>query len=156
MNRNGSKKGRKKVIRVWTYDQAQKAVPYITSVVRSLREHRIDAINENREAKQLASKPGRPDRTALIEQAELARRAREADNRFDGAMAELNALDVFSIDPVRGEAVVPFVHGEQLAWYLFDLFDEEDHLRHWRYHEDPLETRRLIAEVLTAPETPAA
>ncbi|MBL8797913.1 MAG: DUF2203 family protein [Planctomycetia bacterium] len=155
MNRNGSKKGRKKVIRVWTYDQAKKAVPYITSVVRSLREHRIDALNENREAKELAGKPGRPDRTALIEHAELTRRAREADGRFDNAMAELNALDVFCIDPLRGEAVVPFVHGEQLAWYLFDLFDEEDPLRYWRFHEDPLETRRPISEALAAPETAA-
>lgn len=155
MNRNGSKKGRKKVIRVWTYDQARQAVPYIGSVLRSIREHRIDALNENRESRQLAAQPGRADRTALIEQAELARRSREAEVRFDDAMTELNALDVYCIDPVRGEAVIPFIHGEQLAWYLFDLFDEEDHLRHWRFHEDPLEMRRPIAEALTAP-TPAA
>ena len=43
---------------------------------------------------------------------------------------------------VGGLALIPFAVEKRLAWYVFDLFDEEDPLRFWRYHQDPLEKRR--------------
>jgi hypothetical protein len=150
MSRNGSKK-QAQTIRVWSYDEAKKATPYITAVMRSLREQRIEAQGLTRRAERLADRPGRPDRTALLEQAETVRQAGEAGGRFDDTIAELHALDVFCIDPIAGTAVIPFLHAKKLAWFVFDLFDEEDHLRQWRYHDDPLETRRPIAEALVEP-----
>ena len=47
--------------------------------------------------------------------------------------------------------MVPFIYNGQLAWFVFDLFDDSDPLRFWRYHQDPLETRRPIAEALAEP-----
>ena len=46
-------------------------------------------------------------------------------------------------NPTRGQALIPFVHQEQLAWYIFDLFDPKL-FRFWRYQTDPEDTRRPI------------
>lgn len=150
MNRNGSKK-KARTVRVWSYDEAKKAVPYISGIMRSLRENCLEAQSHKRQHQRLSGKPGRPDRTVLLAQGDELRQATEAENRFDDSIAELHALDVFCVDPVGGEAVIPFVHAKKLAWFVFDLFDDEDHLRQWRYHDDPLDTRRPIADALTEP-----
>ncbi len=63
-------------------------------------------------------------------------------------------IDVYLLDPVRGVAFVPFQKEEELAWFVFDLFDCDD-LKTWRFHQDPLEMRRPIAE-LDAPAKPKA
>lgn len=141
-NRNGAKR-RQPTIQPWTYDQARGVLPYLRSIVRSLREHRIEAQTRQAQADRLASRPGRPDRNTLIAQEEAHRFAREAEDRFDDALDELHVLDVYCLDPIRGEALIPFVQDEQLAWYVFDLFDDEP-FRSWRFHSDPLETRRPL------------
>ena len=143
MKRNSKGKAREKTIQVWTYDQARGAVPYLTSVVRSLREHAVKALALQRQARQLAAKPGRPDRNDLIAQQEVERQAREAETRLQETIDELHALDVFSLDPTGGLALVPFVHDEQLAWYVFDLFDSQP-FRFWRFQSDPDDTRRPV------------
>jgi hypothetical protein len=114
--------------------------------VRSLREHRLDAVTQHRNADRLAQRPGRPDRESLIAQTESVKAAALADERFDEALAELEALDVYLLDPLAGQALIPFVHDENLAWYVYDAFDPEP-LRFWRYHSDPLDTRRPLAEI---------
>jgi hypothetical protein len=148
MNPNRSKKERR-TVRVWTYDEALKAVPYIAGIMRSLREQRIEALSRARQTKRLANRPGRADRNLLLAQADQDRQAREADARFEEGLAELHAIDVFCADPIRGEAFIPFLHTDKLAWFVFDLFDEKEPLKQWRYHDDPLEARRPIAEALT-------
>jgi hypothetical protein len=147
-NRNGSRPQRTE-IRVWTLEQARRAQPYITSVLTSLREHWLELKDRDRKAKHLANQPGRPDRTRLLAHAEAMRAAQAARDRWQDAEEELHALDVYCINPIRGEAVIPFAHDNQLAWYLFDLF-EADPLRFWRYHTDPLDMRRPIEEQLAA------
>lgn len=134
-------------IQVWTYDHACRTLPYVASIMRSLREHRLQSVALDRKAKQLASRPGRPDRSTLLAQQETLQEAGRAKDRYEEALADLLVLDIFCIDPIRGEAVIPFVHDNQLAWFLFDLFDTIP-LRYWRYHTDTLETRRPIAEAL--------
>jgi uncharacterized protein DUF2203 len=148
-NRKGSK-SRQTTIRAWTYDQARNALPYVGSVMGSLREHWIDAQHFNRHFRRLASQVGRPDRKRLLAQEELNRQAREALEAFHEAQEELNELDVFCTDPVRGEAVIPFAHDKDLAWFIYDRFDPEP-LRFWRLHSDPLDTRRPIAELPAPP-----
>jgi hypothetical protein len=112
----------------------------------SLREHRLEAMEHHLTAQRLAQRPGRPDRKTLVAQAEAQQAAHEAERRYRDAQAELQALDVFSADPIAGLAFIPFVHNEQLAWYVYDLF-EPDTIRHWRYHADPLELRRALAAI---------
>jgi hypothetical protein len=145
-NRNGPK-GRGRTLRVWDYEQARGVLGYLSSILHSLREQWLQAIFHDRAARRLADRPGRPDRTALVAQQEAAAEARKARERFDETLKELHALDVYCLDPVRGEAIIPFVHEKQLAWFVFDLFDGEQ-LRTWRYHTDPPDTRRPVAEVL--------
>jgi hypothetical protein len=137
-------------LRVWTYAQARAAAPYIASIVRSLREHGLEALSRRRAAGRLADRPGRPDRKALINREEAERLALQAEDRFQDAAEELQALDVFSLDPVHGLALVPFVHNEQLAWYIFDLFDTQP-FRFWRFQSDPDDTRRPVTSLQKGP-----
>ena len=48
------------------------------------------------------------------------------------------------LDPLKGQALFPFVHKKRLAWLLFDLFETEP-LRYWRYQDDPEDVRRPVA-----------
>jgi hypothetical protein len=156
MNHKNKKSGRKpEVIRVWTYPQAKSALPYITSVMRSLREHWLDAQRHQARAKQLAQQPGRPDRARLLEQEVMQQEGQLAKDRFNETYEELQNIEVFCIDPNQGVAVVPFVRDNKLAWLIYDLF-AADEFHHWRYHEDPLEKQRPIAEVQEAPPTSLA
>lgn len=130
-------------VRAWSADEAHKALPYITSVMRSLREHWLESVSRANKAKEIDARPGRPKRDEIIEHEEALRESREARGRFEEAEGELNAIDVFCIDPVRGEAIIPFAKGEELAWYVYDLFEPEA-LHYWRRHEDTLDTRRPL------------
>src|SRR5205085_5516795 len=96
----------------------------------------------------LAALTGRPDRDRLIAHAVAVQGGRQAGEKLQGALEELQALDIYCVDPVQGEALIPFRHSKQLAWFVYNQFDR-DPLRFWRYHDDPLETRRPLVEALT-------
>jgi hypothetical protein len=134
-------------VRFWTYDQAQAAVPYIASILRSIREHNLDLAAAERRIRVLDGRPGRPDRTTLIALHDAKQEADRISTQLEHALDELDDLDATCIDPLHGLALLPFLHDDQLAWYVFDLFDREP-LRFWRYQTDPLETRRPIREVV--------
>lgn len=139
-----------KVLQVWTYEQARAAIPYLASILRSVRERRLEAVRWQHVARKQAQTPGRPGRGALIHYEETQREARLADDRLNEALHELLDMDVYSVDPVQGLALIPFVHDERLAWFIYDLFDR-DPIRFWRYHTDSLDTRRPIALALAQP-----
>jgi Uncharacterized conserved protein (DUF2203) len=149
-NRKGSKQ-RRQTIQVWTYDQARQVLPYVESIMRSLRERQLEAQEHHLSASRLADKPGRPDRATLVAREETLGAAHEAEARVHEALEELHTLDIYCLDPVQGLALIPFAQENQLAWYIFDLFDG-DFLRYWRFHRDPLEMRRPIADVLPGPQ----
>src|SRR5581483_9906868 len=149
-HRNGSKK-RREAIQVWTYDQARRVLPYVASIMRSLREHCLEAQQEQLKAHRLAKRPGRPNRTAILALTGAADAAKDAEDRFHQALDELHTLDIYCLDPVAGLALIPFAKEERLAWFVFDLFDETPSIRFWRFHQDPLEERRPIAEALAGP-----
>jgi hypothetical protein len=128
---------------LWSLAEARAAAPYIASVARSIREHALEARTQRNHLQALADQPGRPDRTALIAWDESSRQLHRAEEQFREAVEELEALDIYCLDPIQGQALVPFVHDEQLAWYIFDLFDNQ-HFRSWRYQSDPEETRRKL------------
>jgi hypothetical protein len=147
----GKTKRREKTIRVWTLTQATAAVPYISSVVRSLREHWQEATFKSQRAARLDKQPGRPNRDMLIAKHEAEKDAREAEGRFRDAQAELAALDIYCLEPNHGRALVPFAYENELAWFVFDLFDTQP-FRYWRFHTDPLDTRRPLSEMVGKPE----
>ena len=135
---------KEQVIRFWSYAEARQALPYFRAVLHSVREHWIDKQNHGCRARRLAGLP-RPDRKVLVELAEADRQADEAQQELDAAIGELQAIDVFCIDPVRGQAIVPFMYGDRPAWFHVDLFGDE--ILHWRLASDPLETCRPLRSV---------
>jgi hypothetical protein len=144
--RRNKTKSRTQVLRVWTQAQAQQALPLIASILRSVREHYLEAQVQDFRAQRLSRQPGRPGRDVLIDHADAVRQSQEAKDRCEASLHELLALNVYCQDPVRGLALIPFAHGEQLAWFVFDLFEPE-RLGTWRFHEDPMATRRPLTEL---------
>ena|SRR5271165_3362472 len=141
------KKPHLKLIRLWNYPKAQKALPYIRCVVQSMRDHWLDAQMRRAEVKRIAEKPGRPNREAILAGEKAAEEKTNAEDRFADALQELIGIDVYLLDPVRGVALIPFQKDEELAWFVYDHFDG-DALKTWRLHQDPLEARRPIEDVL--------
>ena len=129
--------------RPWTFEEAQAAVPYFSSVARSLREHYLAILAKRREVQLLTERHGRPGRKALIAEQEARRDLHEAEQDYQGTLEELSELNVHPVDPGQGMALVPFVQDNQPAWYVFDLFDSQP-IRSWRYQSDPEETRRAL------------
>ena len=146
MKRNSNKsRPNKSSPPAWTYPQAVAALPYISSVVRSIREHALAVAGSKQNLKRLDALPGRPTRALLIEQQDTLRELRHAEDALREATDELEKLDVASLDPAKGQALVPFVHDNQLAWFVFDLFENPPY-RYWRYQSDPTETRRPVTK----------
>jgi hypothetical protein len=129
--------------RPWAFEEAQAAVPYFSSLARSLREHYLEVLAKRRAVQLLTQRHGRPDRQALIAEQEARRDLHKAEQDYQGALEELSELSVQPLDPGQGTALVPFLQDNQSAWYVFDLFDSQP-IRSWRYQSDPEATRRAL------------
>lgn len=153
MKRRRNKKSRNmRALRLWTQSEAAHAVPYLRSVVGSLREHWLDAQFQRRAGERLAAQHERPDRAQLLQKAAIHADQERAEVRFNDALEELLNLDVYPLDPVSGVALIPFRKDEDLAWYVFDQF-HDDGLTGWRLHDDPLEQCRPFDTIPLAPPT---
>jgi hypothetical protein len=132
-------------LHLWTYEAALSAVLYLRSVVQSLREHWLQMHSVRRQIQRLNSRPGRPDRQTLVELAVAVKELEHAHIELEGAFDELKAIEVYSVDPAQGLAFIPFDKGDELAWYVFDLFAPQG-VEAWRYHRDPPEARRPLEQ----------
>ena len=141
-NQKGARRNQKG-LRLWTHGRALAALPYVRSVIGSLREHRLEVQQQRRLARRLADRPGRPDRATLVAHQEALQEASRAEARYEETLKELQGLGITCRDAVRGQALLPFVHKKRLAWFLFDLFDGEP-IRFWRYQDDPEDVRRPV------------
>jgi hypothetical protein len=112
-----------------------------------MREHWLEARAHERRWKILNDRPGRPDRHTLLLQAEALRAAQKANDAYEDAERELRELGVLCEDVLHGHALLPCAHRNVLAWIRFDLFAAEP-LHSWRYHNDPPERHRPLAELL--------
>jgi hypothetical protein len=130
---------------LWTYEAALSAVPYLRTVVRSLREHWLQLQSARRQIERLDSRPARPDRQTLIRRAAAVEELDQAHVKLEETFDELKAIDVFCLAPAQGLALIPFGKGDELAWYVFDLFSPQG-LKAWRFHGDPLEMRRPLEQ----------
>lgn len=130
-------------LRLWTQAEAVRAVPYLRSIVRSLREHWLEARQALLQAQRIDARPGPRDRNVLLLRADADREAKLAQDRVTETLGELQAVGVNPLDPAAGLALIPFQKGEDLAWFVFDLFSPEG-VHAWRFHADPLETRRPL------------
>jgi hypothetical protein len=121
------------VIPVWSPAQATAALPYLLSILRSLREHRLDWNRCIVAHRRITRAAGPLNRARLVAQDDLRRAAASANRRFREARSELRRLGVICLDPIQGAALLPSRHDDQLAWYLINLFDPQP-LRFWRFH----------------------
>jgi hypothetical protein len=141
--RRNKEKRAMRALRLWTLDEAARAVPYLRSVIGSLREHWLEVQRQRRAGELLEDRPGRRDRQRLMAGEDLHRRQESAETGFNEALEELMAIDVYLLDPVRGVALIPFRKEDDLAWYVFDQFTDRG-LSGWRFHNDPLEECRPL------------
>ena len=133
-------------LRMWTYASAGKAVPYFRSLAQSLRDAWLEMRQVQEEQKRLAARPGKPNRDAIIAGEETAKDLTRKTARLEEVIEEMVALSIFSVDPSAGLAVIPFLRGQDLSWFVFDLFDEVG-ITAWRLSSDTLETRRPLTEL---------
>jgi hypothetical protein len=98
-----------------------------------------------RQIERLDSRPGRPDRQTLIRRAAAVQELDQAANNLEEPFGELKAIDVYCLDPAEGLALIPFGMGDELAWYVFDLFSQQG-VDAWRFHGDPLQMRRPLGQ----------
>jgi hypothetical protein len=138
-------------LQLWTYSGARKLVPYLRSLVQSLRDGWLELRQAEEQVRRIEARPGRADRDSLIRLEDARRDIARADARIREVLAEMHALSVYNLDPAGGYAFVPFVQGDDLAWFIFDLFDPRG-LVGWRMHTDPPSSQRPLTE-LPASET---
>jgi|SRR5579863_2923148 len=140
-------------LRLWSLPDVHKAVPYIRSLMQSLREGWIELRQAQERVQRAKARPGRPNRDLLILMDESQRDIERAEAGLQDIVTEMLSLSAYCVDPVGGLAVIPFLRGQELAWYVFDLFDEQGIIA-WRLYSDPLEMRRPLAELDSPPPTP--
>ncbi|MBS0260445.1 MAG: DUF2203 family protein [Planctomycetes bacterium] len=135
-------------LRMWSYPDARKAVPYFRSLAQSLRDGWLDLRNIQEHQKKLEAREGKPDRDTLIDLDNTGKDLAQAEGRLQEIIEEMMGLSAYCIDPNAGLVVIPFLRGHELAWFVFDLFDDAG-ICGWRLYTDPLETRRPLADLET-------
>jgi hypothetical protein len=149
MKRHRRSAKNQQTIQVWTLEKARSLLPYLTSIIDSLREARLEGLAHATRVAKLGARHGRPKRDQIIEIADEKTKIEEASERFRKALEELQQLDVYCIHPVQGLALIPFVNEGELAWFIFDRFDQ-DSLRFWRYNLEPLDVKHPIDSIQKA------
>lgn len=134
---------RMRVMHLWDWSEVVKAVPYLHSVIGSLREHWLDVLTVQRHLDRAAAQPGLAKRQQMIEMQGHQDERQRAQAKFDDALGELNEIDVFLLDPVRGLALIPFRKEDDLAWYVFDHHSSRGVIG-WRFHNDPMDECRPL------------
>lgn len=143
MKKHQRKRRPSQQIKLWSYAEAARALPYVDAILRSLREELLESNQRRIEAGRAKDQPGRRTRTELISVAELERDADRAYARYLEGVQELQDLNVVCLDPVQGDVLFPFVYEGQVAWFMHNLFDGP-RLLWWRYDSDSPDTRRPI------------
>ncbi len=136
---------------LWYWSDAKASAPYLRSILGSLREHWLDARSAQVAFDRHNDDPSPRSTAKLIREKACQDDLASAQDRFDLALEELAAIDVFLLDPVNGLALMPFRKEDDLAWYYVDLFEPEI-FAGWRYHDDPIEVCRPLDVAETAPQ----
>lgn len=148
---------RMRVMNLWIWSDVVKAIPYLHSVVGSLREHWLDVLTAQKDLDKSAAREGLANRQQLLDDKALESDRVRAQEKFDDAIEELTKIDVFLLDPVRGLALIPFRKEDDLGWYIFDHFAKRGVIG-WRLHDDPIDRCRPLdlTEVVPEGATPNA
>ena len=139
------------VLHLWSWREVVKAVPYLRSVITSVREHYLELLAAQRRLDRDAKHKAPSKRQQLLDAARHAEEGQRAQVKFDDALEEINRVDVYLVDPVEGRALAPFRKEDDLAWYVFDQFAPPGIIG-WRYHTDPIEECRPLSLLADAAE----
>lgn len=145
-----SRARRLKVIRLWNYPEAARAIPYLRSVLGAIREHYLESLRHRLTIRRLSE--GRTDRDSLIALDDARKALDRSEDAFKESHAELQKIDVFLLDPLEGVALVPCQKDEELAWMVFERYDKKG-IVGWRWHKDDFDLRRPVKD-LSAPVQP--
>jgi Uncharacterized conserved protein (DUF2203) len=110
---------------IWTYAEARAVLPYVASIMGSLREHRLDLLRHRLSSHRLATKPGRPTLDTLLDREEAAREEGRAGAEYEKTLAELEWLGIRCLDSAAGLAIFTVYESGYLREYVFDLFDSQ-------------------------------
>lgn len=143
MKRQPGKKGKKRLLQTWSFDQAMKALPYLVDVTRSLRDNYLAKQFAQHRLHKISQRSTRPDRSRLIQMQQAQFDIDAAQSKYAADVQELESMGIFAVSPINGCVAIPFLEEEQLAWYVLELFHEET-ICGWRYQTDPIDTRRPL------------
>ncbi len=124
-SKRGPTDRRHRSFRVWTHAQARAVLPYVASIMGSLREHRLDFLRHRLSAQRLAGEPGKHRRDTLFAQEEAACEADRADAEYQRTLAELNSLGIRCLDSVAGLAIFTLYQEGDPTECVYDLFDSQ-------------------------------
>ena len=155
MKRRRERSQRMQALRLWSWSEVVKAIPYLRSVIGSLREHYVDVLAAQRQIDKANNSKGPAKRQQIIEHQSSQEEHDRAQAKFEDSLEELNRLDVFLLDPVRGLALIPFRKGDELAWYVFDHYATRGVIG-WRLHNDPIDECRPLDSAEPAAATDSA
>src|SRR5262249_19180544 len=134
-------------MRLWTYAEVVRALPYLRTIARSLRDEWLAIQLAHQQLRRLDARPGRPGRQTLLLREAISGEAELAAERFKETLRELMALGAFCRDPVNGLVLVPCQEGNELAWFVFDLFAPLGQELS-RFHAAPSGSRGTLVEKL--------
>jgi hypothetical protein len=110
---------------IWTYAEVRAVLPYVASIMGSLREHRLDCLRHRLSVQRFAAKPGRPTRDTLLDRAEAAREEGRAVAEYEKTLAEHESLGIRCLDSAAGLAIFTVYESGYLSEYVYDLFDSQ-------------------------------
>jgi hypothetical protein len=130
-------------MRLWNWNEAAKAIPYLRSITASIRDHWLDLLHVQRQVRKQETAGGRLKKQQMIALHNHQSERERAQAKFDEALDELTQLNVYLLDPVHGLVHIPFRKNDDLAWYVFDHFSDTG-IVGWRYHDDPMDESRPL------------
>lgn len=143
MKRNSGKNLKKQFVQVWSYGQTIKALPYLLEVLRSLRENYLEMRFANHRLMKIDKSAKKPDRSVFIAKQDAQMECDVTSSKVAQDVAELESMGMVVVSPENAIIGIPFIEEDQLAWFIFSLF-EKDYLVGWRFTSDPQDTRRTI------------
>ena len=89
MKRHRRSTKNRQTIQVWTLEKARCLLPYVTSIIDSMREARLEGQAHARRVAKFEARQGRPKRDQILEIADEKTKVEEAGERYQQALEEL-------------------------------------------------------------------
>ncbi len=129
----------------WTLARARSASQYLRQVLGSLRDAFLDHAAAGHRIQKLEHRHGKANTKILLELVDQKANLQSHYLRIVEAVTEMAAIGAVPGPMHQGIGFLPVVNNQRLAWLIVDLFDEAT-LAGWRWHGEPEDIKRPIAE----------